>query len=274
MEWRTWSDPSELPEAVHAHLAEAPLFNQLQLALVSPQADARRYPEIRVYGVTEGSRVVGVVTHTPPWRPALSRMAEAAAAFAGDHFPPCSEVFGELGAAEAFARSAARGGRAWRAAGMGLFELQSVEPVRPADGTMRPAVPGDAALLQTFLQAFHDEAVPTDPQPGPADGERMANSGRSRLWEVNGRAVAWAHSARVVAGRWPSIGPVYSLPEGRGRGYGTSLVAAFSTELLAGGAAGCTLFTDLDNPTSNAIYERIGYRRIGTMARMAWELPR
>ena len=39
---------------------------------------------------------------------------------------------------------------------------------------------------------------------------------------------------------------------------------------LRSGAIGCTLFTDLANPVSNRIYQRIGYRRVGARATVAW----
>jgi len=35
-------------------------------------------------------------------------------------------------------------------------------------------------------------------------------------------------------------------------------------------ATGCTLFTDLANPVSNRIYERIGFRRVSACATVAW----
>ena len=59
-----------------------------------------------------------------------------------------------------------------------------------------------------------------------------------------------------------SVGPVYTPPEQRGRGYATHLTAAFSQHLLDAGYRFCTLFTDLANPTSNSIYQQIGYRAV------------
>ena len=58
------------------------------------------------------------------------------------------------------------------------------------------------------------------------------------------------------------IGPVFTPPELRGQGYATSLVAEQSRWLLGTGRSLCFLYTDLDNPTSNALYRRIGYRMI------------
>jgi len=48
----------------------------------------------------------------------------------------------------------------------------------------------------------------------------------------------------------------------RGRGYATSCVAALTTRLLDSGKTFCCLYTDLSNPTSNSIYQRIGYRPV------------
>ncbi|MBA2569295.1 MAG: GNAT family N-acetyltransferase [Actinobacteria bacterium] len=58
------------------------------------------------------------------------------------------------------------------------------------------------------------------------------------------------------------IGPVYTPPELRGRGYASALVAKLSSSLLAGGRRFCFLYTDLANPASNKIYERLGYVRV------------
>ena len=55
---------------------------------------------------------------------------------------------------------------------------------------------------------------------------------------------------------------MYTPPEARGRGYASALVAELTAALLASGRSFCCLFTDLANPTSNRIYERIGYRPV------------
>ena len=67
---------------------------------------------------------------------------------------------------------------------------------------------------------------------------------------------------RDVPGVGSRIGPVYTPPQHRGRGYATRLVAEHSAARLAAGDTACFLFTDLANSTSNAIYARIGYTKI------------
>jgi predicted GNAT family acetyltransferase len=59
-----------------------------------------------------------------------------------------------------------------------------------------------------------------------------------------------------------AVNMVFAPPHLRGRGYAGSCVAALSQRLLDDGWKFCTLFTDLANPTSNSIYQRIGYHSI------------
>jgi predicted GNAT family acetyltransferase len=90
-----------------------------------------------------------------------------------------------------------------------------------------------------------------------------------RQEDPNGGLVFWEDGETVsfagYGGLTPNgirIGPVYTPPELRGRGYGSALTAALTQQLLDGGRRFCFLFTDLANPTSNSIYQRIGYRPV------------
>ena len=72
-------------------------------------------------------------------------------------------------------------------------------------------------------------------------------------------------SVTGVGGETPSgirIGPVYTPPPDRGQGYASALVAAVSQAQLDAGRRFCFLYTDLANPTSNRIYQAIGYRPV------------
>ena len=55
---------------------------------------------------------------------------------------------------------------------------------------------------------------------------------------------------------------VYTPPALRRRGFASALVAAVSAVGLASGKEVCVLYTDLANPTSNSIYQKIGYRPV------------
>jgi uncharacterized protein len=58
------------------------------------------------------------------------------------------------------------------------------------------------------------------------------------------------------------IGPVYTPPRARRQGYASALVAEVSQVQLDRGRTFCFLFTDLANPTSNHIYQEIGYEPV------------
>jgi predicted GNAT family acetyltransferase len=79
------------------------------------------------------------------------------------------------------------------------------------------------------------------------------------VWD-DGRAVCEVANAPPTSGV-ARLGPVYTPPEFRGRGYASSAVAA-RTRLAIQNGLRCALFTDLANPTSNKIYADVGYRRV------------
>ena len=58
------------------------------------------------------------------------------------------------------------------------------------------------------------------------------------------------------------VGYVYTPPGQRGRGYASALVAHVSQAQLDAGKRLCFLYTDMTNPTSNYIYQKLGYRRV------------
>jgi predicted GNAT family acetyltransferase len=79
------------------------------------------------------------------------------------------------------------------------------------------------------------------------------------LWQVDGVPVAQASARPVIAGM-SRIGPVYTPPEHRRHGYGAAVTAAASRWALDVGARLVVLFTDAGNPSTNALYPRLGYR--------------
>jgi uncharacterized protein len=148
----------------------------------------------------------------------------------------------------------------------GVYELREVMDVPPAPGLARPVTPEDREQIIAWALAFADEVLPEE-----TDRERNVRLVDARLratadaglwlWEDGGGPV----SLSGYGGSTPNgirIGPVYTPPEHRGRGYATSLVAEQSHWLLGAGRSLCFLYADLDNPTSNALYRRIGYRMV------------
>ncbi len=145
-----------------------------------------------------------------------------------------------------------------------LFELDAVVNPRMPVGFARPARSSDRDILFRWLRAFRDEAVPHDPAPNDADLFKSIDAGIAQaqffVWEVDGKITSLVGSRReTLTERW--IAPVYTPPELRGQGYGSALTAYASKRILDSGKRG-VLFTDLANPTSNGIYQSIGYKPV------------
>jgi GNAT superfamily N-acetyltransferase len=211
--------------------------------------------------------VGGAFLHTPPFPLLLtavtpSAAAELALALAGR---PLAGVNAVPAVAEAFAGF-------WRdATGYGagvhrrerLYRLAELSRPAPApDGVPRVAGDSDAALLTGWFTAFTREAheMGGGEDQAAAVADRLSYRGVT-VWEAGGVPASFAGVSRQVAGM-VRVGPVYTPPELRGRGYASAVTAAVSQQALDAGAAEVLLFTDLANPVSNSIYQRIGYRAV------------
>ena len=215
-------------------------------------------------------RVVAASLRTPPWNQVLSWIDDL------DGIDPLVEMLrdrslpGAGGPKEASARFAAAwtvttGQPARLATQERIFRLERVvAPERTPRGTWRIADARDRDLIAEWFVAFHDEATPESPTVdarGVAD-RIIAQVGRTGyLWEDGGEVV----SLVGAGGATPNgirIGPVYTPPDRRGRGYASALTAAASQDQLDRGRRFVFLFTDLANPTSNKIYQAIGYEPV------------
>ena len=142
-----------------------------------------------------------------------------------------------------------------------VYQLTTVEPVVGVTGSLRLATTADADLVLEWVAAFEREALAAIlPQSPRAVVERRSAAGELYLWcDPEPRTMAgWARPTR----RAVAVNGVYTPVAWRGRGYATACVAALSALMLDRGFELCVLYTDLANPTSNAIYSRIGYRPI------------
>ena len=225
--------------------------------------------------VEDGGRVVGAALRTPPHVLILSE-SEDASAYAAlardarDAFPLLPGLSGPPAGIRAFL--SAWGGGARLAMSQRIYEASGVIAPRPVGGRMRPFADEDRALVIAWLEGFMREAV--------ADGraEDAAGFVERNALDPDGGLVLWEDGAPVsVAGfgqatpRGIRIGPVYTPPELRGRGYASALVAALTQLLLDGGRELCFLFTDLANETANSIYPRVGYRPVADFERWTFD---
>ncbi len=143
-----------------------------------------------------------------------------------------------------------------------FYSLDTLTPApKPkGGGAIRPGTPDDLSLLTHWAVAFQHDTF----GPGVVDSESLARFmarkieyGLVWLWHTT-EPVAMAAATSIAAGV-SRIQHVYTPPRLRGSGYAAACVSAVVAARLAAGADRCVLFTDLVNPTSNAVYQRLGF---------------
>lgn len=271
---RRFDDPEAFRATAIPYLVKDEARHNLLLGISSTLLSTPPVYELfDLWVVSDGDAVVGAALRTPPYNLVLSRPANDAALDAlvdrlldeGQILPGVVAGIPELDAFVA-AWTATNDVDANLITRQGVYELREVLPMPTPSGSARPATPTDRELVLGWMEAFGDEVLPEQPeterQLRVIEGRLEATDAAGIwLWEDEGRPV----SMSAYGGETPNgirIGPVYTPPGLRGHGYATGVVSEQSRWLLDRGRTFCFLYTDLDNPTSNALYRRIGYRMI------------
>jgi len=235
--------------------------NNLMLAIVGePPAQPAIWIEVE-----DGGRTVAAALCTPPFPLALTRASDEALQaiaerLAADGVTP-SAVVGPSEASASFAVrwSALTGVAAVVGRQQRIFSCDRVIAPGPVEGRMRAAGERDLARLTAWAEAFAEEAgTPSVGTRGII--ETRLRAGRMRLWETDA-PVAMVGAVGITP-NGARVGFVYTPPEQRRRGYGSAVTAALTAEQLASGRRFVFLYTDLANPTSNKIYQALGYRPV------------
>lgn len=270
-------DPAVALDTARTFLESDPLRHNVICTLLEARSAART--PIRFWTATVDGKVTGAVFQSPDVFPALvSRLedasVEALARAVAD--VPGAAVPGVNGLAQDAARFAGefatvtrRPGRAVE--GQRLYEVREVVAPATVTGAGRIATQDDAELVATWSRGFGIDTGLGDHSPSDSTehADRLVASGRLHLWESHGERTTSTFASPPAAGV-VRVGFVYTPPEHRRQGYASALVAAVSSKALAGGHR-CILYTQLENPTSNAIYQRLGYRPIGEIVRYAFD---
>ena len=295
MGWQTTGDVAEFLTAAGAYLRRERARNTVLLTVteqlrVNParfgaaEADGTGPAHRPLFGwwtgnggAASGGEVSGAFLHTPPFPLLLTAVpADVAASLAG------ALTGRPLSGVNAYREAARRFAAAWCDAagcavtpvrGMRLYRLGELAWPDPApDGEARAAADADLPLLDEWFAAFAREAHDKGAEGHRADVRDKLGYGGISLWQAAGRPVSMAAVTRQVAGM-VRIGPVYTPPEFRGRGYASAVTAELSLRAREAGAAEVLLYTDLGNPVSNSIYQRIGYRGVEDRVVLAFSSP-
>lgn len=177
-------------------------------------------------------------------------------------------IVGEVATTNLYSAALAREGvRCTAEMEQGIYRCRGVKmPSMDEALTLRQATDADRELLGQWVTDYFAEALPDEP---PRDGQPHADARieGGNLWlavpESGGEPVAMACANRNI-GTSCTVNMVYTPKDLRRRGYGSYVTAQLTQRLLDGGLQETHLYTDLGNPTSNGIYQAIGYERVGS----------
>jgi len=143
-----------------------------------------------------------------------------------------------------------------------IYELKQVKMPDLPEGQFRAATQKDQEIIMDWFQAFQLEVISED-ERSKSYGHilRAIEKGNVFVWEAGRQLVSMAILQRPTT-HAATVSGVYTPPDQRNKGYASACVAMLSQTILDRGYQFANLFTDLANPTSNAIYQAIGYKPI------------
>ncbi len=283
MQLRRFSDPREFLQRAEAFLIEREAEHNLIFGLTNTLIqDPDVYPQFYLAVVEDAGKITLVAIRTPPHNLIISHVAHpnALAVLAND----IQNVYGVLTGVIATVPLGKTFADLWQSMNRQpyhrnmrerIYQLSHVNPVTGIPGTFRVATPHDRLLMIQWFAAFRQEAmgvVDNSDVPQVVDRYFVSETRKMYLWEHDGEAVSMAGRG----GPTPNgirIGPVYTPPEFRKKGYASACVAALSQLQLDTGRKFCFLYTDLSNPTSNKIYQEIGYEPICDVDEYRFDSP-
>jgi RimJ/RimL family protein N-acetyltransferase len=270
---RGFAGAAEFLERAGPYLAAREAEHNLLLGLgAGIAAHPEKWPDPYLATVEEDGAVVGAAVMPPLFNLVLSLLAgpeAATAALAADlrrRYPTLPGVLGPPAESRAFLAAWAR--ESGQTATLSRAELiyraeRIVAPPHPAAGALRRATEADRGLLLAWVGDFFAESL------GEERRDEVARMVENRLTTTTGGFYLWEDGGPVSLVGWSGptpngvrIGPVYTPPEHRRRGYAATATAELGWLLLAEGRRFVFLFTAVANPTSNRIYRAIGFEPV------------
>lgn len=271
------SEPATAQTVVGEFLRADPIRHNVMLTLL--HARVASATPIRFWWATVDGVVGGALFQSPDDFPVISSvldprvvepLAEEVAAAGGK---PIEDVDGTADSASRFAGAFATVTKrpARPVEGQRIYEIRDLRsPASSAPGAPRLATRSDRDVIAEWLAGFARDTG-TGRSTATEDAvaaELYVDTHRLHLWESGvPRASTYEQAPAENVVR---VGFVYTPPADRGRGYASALVAHVSGAVLAAGRR-CILYTQLANPTSNGIYQAIGYRPVAEIVRYRFD---
>ncbi|MHA1976647.1 MAG: GNAT family N-acetyltransferase [Candidatus Hodarchaeales archaeon] len=148
-----------------------------------------------------------------------------------------------------------------------IYRLEKVNPETIGGNDFELATVDEKEIILRMGKEFLFEVLPegsTETAHIESSQRRLEQALQNKMvyvLKVNGEIVSMVKRAHVTP-NGQTVNAVYTPPNERKKGYATEAVAKLSQLILTEGKKFCFLFTDLANPTSNKIYQTIGYRPV------------
>lgn len=275
MQVRELADADDFLATTHDLRAADPVRTNVLGSVAQSVADGdRSYDQMFWFVAEDDGQVVGAALWTLPHKLLVGPMTPSAAHAIGVAAAGTGvTVHGAICPVEiADAVATGVGAAATPSMGERILVLGEYVPPRAISGAARSVTADDLEHTVRWIGEFCDEAGVLVVDNTAA---ARASLGRLWYWEVDGVPVAMAGHAPVVSTPGAvvaRVGPVYTPVPLRGRGYGGAATAAVVEHLLPHTDV-VMLYTDAANPTSNGVYERLGFTHVADVVDLDLSAP-
>lgn len=265
-----YENPKEFKELTWDFLNKYEVEYSMIIGIVSTLVNVpETFPKYRLFAIMNGADLVGVALQTPPHPLTFTKLEEEGVDLLIDELRSNKiEVLG----VSAIKESSDYFCKKWMDLNsykisndmkMRLFKLTSVNEPKNIKGILRECDENDRELLQDWVERFTiDCHLDKQFKNLKAHVKRSVDLGLKAnvfyMWEDEGKPVSMVKKTRETP-KGAGLGAVYTPNELRGNGYASASVTRVTQKLLSMGKSYCFLYTDLSNPTSNSIYQKIGY---------------
>lgn len=265
-------DPIKFHERVEALLLDKEAENNLPLGILERLKKSHGKEACHLISFQENGKPVFMSMRTPPhlwiipslnhWEPAHIR---AFVQYLVKEEQDVPGVLGERNAVEFFLKEWMRhtGQEAELQMEQGIFRLNQLKTIQKQKGQLIEADASYQSLVENWLEQYGKETGENHVAGRAKElAESLIEDQRLHLWIVDGTAVSMASRARTTK-NGATINAVFTPDQYKRKGYASQAVWHLTDKLLHSGYSFCSLYTDLANSTSNSIYKKIGYEKIG-----------
>lgn len=148
-----------------------------------------------------------------------------------------------------------------------IYQLDEVIVPTNISGQLLQAQEDHTGLVGQWVYEFSCESLPHEPTTIEKTAElaiQKVKNGDVYLWQSESGEIVSMNFVGRPTDNGISVSAVYTPKHLRNKGYASAVVAKTSERMLQSGRKFCVLYTDIANPTSNKIYQNVGYEEVAS----------